>query len=132
MTEPNHDITPFNWHDADRDSFASWAVIAMISDGQPDRTANTVLALTDGGRDIRLTLDINGFSFDGMPFFERLWQEMQIQVQIHAAELIEVELTKLNETRAAVERTLTIAELDIRRKFKALGLPMTDPKDEWS
>jgi hypothetical protein len=122
-------ITPFDWHAADKESFLSWAVIVMLSDGVHDDVATRVLERSDGAKKLLITLDINGIMFDAVPFFERLWQEMQHQAKARAAELVEDELTKLNDTRASVERILTVATLDVRRRFKELGLPMEEDDD---
>lgn len=127
MTE-EIEVTPFDWHKANKESFLSWAIVVMLAGHESD-TSTRVIEVMDrskGARDLHVTLDVNGVSFDAVPFFERLWQEMQHQAKLRAADLVEDELAKLNETRAVVERTLTIAELDIRRHFKDLGLPMNE------
>lgn len=121
-------ITPFNWHEADRDSFAYWAVIAMISDGVHPGTAEAVLKT---GPSLRIRLDINGVTFNGMPFFERLWQEMQRQADIRAVEIADKFIGELVGTKETVEMLLNIAAGDIRRRFREAGLPMTEPEEDY-
>ena len=127
MTE---EIAPFNWHAADRDSFVSWAFIAMISDRRNHvDVTQKVLHASDGGTNLKITLEINGVRMSGMPFFERLWQEMQHQAKAHAVEMVAHELSKLRDTTDSVERIMKMAAEDVRHRFKELGLPMEE--DEW-
>jgi hypothetical protein len=123
------EMTPFDWHAADKEGFLSWAVIVMMSDGVHNDIATRVLKASKDAKKLIIKLDINGVVINALPFFERLWQEMQQQAQARAIDLVEDELTKLNDARAEVERILTIAALDVRRRFKELGLPMEDDDD---
>jgi hypothetical protein len=125
------ETTPFDWHAANKEGFLSWAIIVMLSDGVHNKIAEQVLEASDGAKKLIIKLDINGVVIDAVPFFERLWQEMQNQAQARAVDLVEDELTKLNDARAEVEQILTLATLDVRRRFKELGLPMKDDGDEW-
>ena len=119
-------ITPFDWHAANKEGFLSWAIIVMLSDGVNDNVAERVLEVSDGAKKLLVTLDINGVSFDAVPFFERLWQEMQHQAKARAAELVEDELAKIRATHVDVERLMGLATADIKRRFTELGLPMED------
>jgi hypothetical protein len=122
--------TPFNWHEASINSFAHWAVIAMITDGQHPDLAQDVIDASDFAHALEITLEINGISFDGMPFFERLWQEMMRQANIKAAERAKEFIGELTSTSETVQHVLDIAAADIRARFRAAGLPMEED-DEW-
>jgi len=124
-------IEPFNWHEADRDSFMHWAVVAMISDRRGGNSAlNRVMQASDNAKALKIVIEINGVRLTGVPFFERLWDEMQRQAEIHAASMVDDELAKLVNTRVSVERIMNTAAEDVRRRFKELGLPMED-NHEW-
>jgi hypothetical protein len=127
---PTPTPTPFNWHEASIDSFAHWAVIAMITDGQHPDLAQDVIEASEGAQELLITLEINGIHFDGMPFFERLWQEMMRQADIKAAERAKEFIGELTSTSETVQHVLDIAAADVRARFRAAGLPMEED-DEW-
>jgi hypothetical protein len=125
-------VEPFNWQEADRDSFMHWAVVSMISDRRNGIAAlNAVMHASDGATKLKIMLDINGVRMSAVPFFERLWQEMQRQADIRATELVEVELTKLTDAHVSVERIMHLATTAIRQQLRERGLPMKEEEDEW-
>jgi hypothetical protein len=131
-TQETEPIESFNWHEADRDSFMHWAVVSMISDRRGSTAVlNQVMKASDGATALKIIIEINGVRLPGMPFFERLWQEMQRLVGSRAAELVENELTQLHDTRESVDRIMKMAASDVRRRFKELGFPMEENFDEW-
>jgi hypothetical protein len=125
-TEP---IEPFNWHAADRDSFMYWAVASMLSRHLTE--LKQIMQASDGATALRIVIEINGVKIPGVPFFEKLWEEMQQQAQVRAAALVEAELTQLHDTRESVDRIMKMAAADVRRRFKELGFPMEENFDEW-
>lgn len=128
ITPIAHAVPPFNWHDADRDSFTHWALVAMITDGQNHDLAQQVLDASNGARNARITIEINGIRFPGLPFFERLWNEMMRQVDAHAADMVESRLADMRDLTEDLEDVLKRATQDLRTKCREAGLPM---KNEW-
>jgi hypothetical protein len=124
------EVEPFNWHEGDRDDFMHWAMISMVSDRR--RSQKVLMAAQEASndfRDLRVTLDINGVKLSALPFFERLWREMQHQAQKRAVELVEEHITSIRNASERVTDVLDTAGRDIREHFRTAGLPMNE--SEW-
>lgn len=111
----------FNWHDQGRDSFLSFCWIVLISEGRKDDMFDEVMAATDGGREIEMTITANGVEMDAGQMFQRLEDNWDHHIANRVKEMVS-ENSQLEE----IQKSIRAAELAIKEtlteKFKAIGI----------
>lgn len=111
----------FNWHEQDRDSFLSFCWIVLISEGRKDDMFDEVMAATDGGREIEMTITANGVEMDAGQMFQRLEDNWDHHIANRVKEMVS-ENSQLEE----IQKSIRAAELAIKEtlteKFKAIGI----------
>lgn len=100
----------FNWHEErERDTFKSWALIAMLKDGQIDELREP----TNGYTEVEFGLTVNGVAVDADKFFRRLEEERRASIEVRAAKLVAetAELSNLYELLNTVQAAARAAVL---------------------